>query len=167
MTLEDFLSRLDGVRRSSRGYQARCPAHEDGSPSLSIAEGDLGLLLHCFAECEKPAIVRAMGLTMADLFFDAPISRRQRPTPKPQKIDCIAVAFRFELAALDRHLRAERVLKAATNFNIDALTDEQLDRLMNAVAPAYSDGERAELLETVADDLRLKAFLERTGYHAA
>lgn len=167
MTLEDLLSRLDGVRRSSRGYRAHCPAHKDGSPSLSIAKGDGGLLLHCFAGCEKPAIVAAIGLTMTDLFFDAPTPRGQRPKPKPQKLDLSALAFRFELAALDRRLRAERVLKAATNFNVDELSEQQLDRLMNAVAHAYSDGERAELLETVADDLRLKAFLERTGHHAA
>ena len=49
MTIEDFLTRLDGVKRTGRGWQAKCPAHDDRSPSLSIREGELGVLLHCFA----------------------------------------------------------------------------------------------------------------------
>ena len=31
MTVEDFLTGLHAVRRSSRGYMARCPAHSDKS----------------------------------------------------------------------------------------------------------------------------------------
>ena len=43
---------LDGVRKSGSGWSARCPAHEDHSPSLSISEGDDGrVLLHCFTGC--------------------------------------------------------------------------------------------------------------------
>ena len=38
----------------------------------------------------------------------------------------------------------------------------QLDHLMGAVAQAYTGRERTKLLETVADDLRVKAFQERT-----
>jgi len=49
---------------------AHCPAHEDKNRSLSITEGDDGkVLLHCHAGCSTEEIVRAMGLTMSDLFF--------------------------------------------------------------------------------------------------
>src|SRR5262249_23186215 len=58
------------------GYKAHCPAHNDGTPSLSVSEGDDGrVLLYCFAGCETESVVDAIGLTMADL-FDAPGSKR-------------------------------------------------------------------------------------------
>ena len=38
-------------------YQARCPAHEDRHPSLSIKEGDWGVVLHCFAGCSREMII--------------------------------------------------------------------------------------------------------------
>lgn len=64
-----LLSRLERVRKSGRGYTARCPAHEDRSASLSIAEGNDGrALVKCFAGCEVLAVVRALGLEVADLF---------------------------------------------------------------------------------------------------
>ena len=69
MRLDDFLSRLEGVRRSGAGYVARCPAHDDRRASLSVAEGDDGrILLTCFAGCDTQAVCAALGLTLADLF---------------------------------------------------------------------------------------------------
>jgi len=168
MTTNDLLARLDAVKPRGPGrWSARCPAHQDRTPSLSIREIEARILLHDFSGCTPEAIVSALGLEMRDLFMDSPISQGRRPAPTPQKLDLIAVAFRFELAALDRRLRADRVLKTATTFTIDSLSEPQLDRLINAVARSYSDRDRAEFLETVADDLRLKAFCERTEPHAA
>jgi hypothetical protein len=69
MTLEEFVSRLAGVKRTTNGYVARCPAHEDTEQSLSVAAGDDDrVLLKCFAGCAATEIVTALGLTMADLF---------------------------------------------------------------------------------------------------
>jgi hypothetical protein len=64
-----LLSRLDGVRATGRGWSARCPAHEDRSASLSIAEGrDDRALVKCFAGCNVHAVLSAIGLELADLF---------------------------------------------------------------------------------------------------
>lgn len=69
MTLQDFLSRLDGVHGHGNKFTARCPAHDDHDPSLSVTQGADGrILLHCFAGCSPENIVGAMGLTMRDLF---------------------------------------------------------------------------------------------------
>jgi len=66
--IELVLARLPGHRRSGKGWTARCPAHDDQNPSLSIAEGDDGrVLLTCHAGCSLHAICAAMGLTVADL----------------------------------------------------------------------------------------------------
>ena len=66
-----LLSRLRRVRRSGDGWVARCPAHEDRSPSLSVREGLGGrVLVYCHAGCRTHDVVAAIGLTMRDLFAD-------------------------------------------------------------------------------------------------
>jgi len=70
MTIEQILQRLSGVRRRGGGWIARCPAHEDRNPSLSIHEVDGTILLHCFAGCRFKEVVAAMGLTERDFFAD-------------------------------------------------------------------------------------------------
>jgi putative DNA primase/helicase len=63
------LDRLQGVKRSGDGWEARCPVHDDGKASLSISVGQDGRhLLKCHAGCHIEDIVAAIGLTMADLF---------------------------------------------------------------------------------------------------
>jgi putative DNA primase/helicase len=64
MKAGDILQRLKGVRRSGKGWTARCPAHDDQRNSLSISEGEGGrLLLYCHAGCTFEAICRAAGIS--------------------------------------------------------------------------------------------------------
>lgn len=68
MTLDDFLSRLSGVRRSGKEARARCPAHDDKNPSLGITEGNDGrILVICRTGCSAEQVVAAMNLNMKDL----------------------------------------------------------------------------------------------------
>jgi len=79
-----LLSRLTRVRRSGDGWIARCPAHEDAHPSLSVTQGDDGrALVKCFAGCTTETVLEAIGLSMADLFVD---SDRQDPRT-PRELD--------------------------------------------------------------------------------
>ncbi len=57
-------------RKTGAGrWQARCPAHDDRNPSLSItAKGNGDVLIHCHAGCDVEDVVAAVGLTLADLF---------------------------------------------------------------------------------------------------
>lgn len=67
--LDRVLSRLEGARRSGSRWIARCPAHEDRNPSLSVGLGAGGcVLLHCFVGCAPEAIASALGLSMRDLY---------------------------------------------------------------------------------------------------
>ena len=67
--VERVLSLLKNVRRSPSGATARCPSHDDTNNSLSIGEGeDRKVLLKCHKECRPEDIVKAIGLTVADLF---------------------------------------------------------------------------------------------------
>jgi len=65
-----LLDRLERVRQTGSGrWLARCPAHEDRSPSLSIRALDDGrVLINCFAGCEAGNVLSAICLTMSDLF---------------------------------------------------------------------------------------------------
>jgi hypothetical protein len=65
-----ILDRLERVKQTAPGrWLARCPAHEDKSPSLSIRQLDDGrILLHDFAGCEVGDVLAALGLQLQDLF---------------------------------------------------------------------------------------------------
>ncbi len=67
-----LLARLEGVRQVGPDrWAARCPAHEDRSPSLSIRATDDGkTLLHCFVGCAPDDILAAVGLAWKDLYPD-------------------------------------------------------------------------------------------------
>lgn len=69
--IDCVLDRLEGVRRGGKGrYMARCPAHPDRRPSLSVRDGETRVLLHCFAGCQTEDVLAALGLGWRDLFED-------------------------------------------------------------------------------------------------
>ena len=60
MTAEGILKAL-GARKVGGGWIARCPAHEDEKPSLSITEAKGGkVLIHCHAGCEQGRVIAAL-----------------------------------------------------------------------------------------------------------
>jgi hypothetical protein len=60
---------LSRVRWVGGGFTARCPAHEDRSPSLSVSRGrDERMLVYCFAGCATADVLAAVGWKLADLF---------------------------------------------------------------------------------------------------
>lgn len=66
-----ILSKLGRVRKSGKGWSARCPAHEDKEPSLAVSVGEDGrVLLFCHAGCTVDSILAALGLSASDLFAD-------------------------------------------------------------------------------------------------
>lgn len=83
--IDNILSHLEKVHQRQPGqYSARCPAHADKGPSLSIRETPEGsVLIYCFAGCSVAAVVAAMGLDMSDLFPPRDKSGREPPrTPR-------------------------------------------------------------------------------------
>ncbi len=48
---------------------ARCPAHDDRTPSLSISLGEQGILIRCFARCPLDAVLQAVGIDKKLLFY--------------------------------------------------------------------------------------------------
>ena len=62
----DAIAKALGGRQTGSSWMARCPAHDDRDPSLSIREGVSGkTLIHCHAGCDQGrliAILRSHGL---------------------------------------------------------------------------------------------------------
>lgn len=87
MTLQEFLSHLQGVKGSGTQYSACCPAHGDTHQSLSVSVGKDGrVLLKCHAGCSTEDIVWAMGLQMKDLFVDITPEQAFQKQGKPQVV---------------------------------------------------------------------------------
>lgn len=86
-TIQNVLDRLKGVRPISQNqWQALCPAHDDHTPSLSVAIASDGkILLHCHAGCDHRKIVAQLGLVVGDL-FTAPDSRPTNQKPSIRAI---------------------------------------------------------------------------------
>lgn len=64
------LEGLDGVRSHRGYYMAKCPAHDDRTPSLMVRAGDRGLILKCYAGCTFEQIAAALGLDQGMFFYD-------------------------------------------------------------------------------------------------
>jgi hypothetical protein len=74
---EIVLPKLERVQKTADGFQARCPAHEDNSPSLSLGYGTKHpVILTCFAGCAPEDILKAIGLEWKDL--SAPRDENQK-----------------------------------------------------------------------------------------
>jgi len=120
------LDRLAGVRQSGEcRWMARCPSHEDKSPSLSIRETEDGrILIHCVASCEVGDVLAAIGLRMGDL-FDKPIAHHLPP---------VRGGFSArELLELNSH-ESNVAAVLASDAQSRPLTDAELQRLGQAAA---------------------------------
>jgi putative DNA primase/helicase len=76
MITEAILSKLHKVRREGSEWKARCPAHSDKNPSLSIRQSDGKTLLCCHAGCTTEAVLAALGMERRDLFESVTLARR-------------------------------------------------------------------------------------------
>jgi len=125
--IDNALSRLEKVRQRQPGqWSARCPAHADKGPSLSVRETPEGsVLLHCFAGCEVAEIVASLGLELSDLF-----PPRDKPTSAPKKIANLLTAGQaLELLATETLFVAVAI---GNFFHGMTLTQVDIDRLTTA-----------------------------------
>ena len=134
-------------------WKARCPAHNDRSPSLSIRAGDDGrVLVLCRAGCALDSILSALKLARRDLFAGPPLSPQQanllRASLEARK-EAARAARKARLAALDRVEKLEEVVQrlgAKLARSPECLPDKnELARLFHAAS------DRLHAAETEAD----------------
>ncbi len=115
MTADALLDRLDGVKPAGTGcWIARCPAHQDRRPSLSVRElADGRILVHDFAGCSTSDVLAAVGLDFGALHperaIDHHVPRERRPFPATDILRCLAADALFLLVVSNAFLRDERL----------------------------------------------------------
>jgi len=119
-----------------RNGKARCPAHEDRTPSLAVEQGERGAVLYCHAGCEIENILRALGLDAAELFDDAPEKTKRVNGEQRKRIVRTYEPGRARRAALpDGALRPEG-LPAAEARQLERLDLESRPRAPRALPAA-------------------------------
>lgn len=137
MSAATLLSRLDRVKRTGPDkYVARCPAHDDKGPSLTVRELDDGrTLVHCFAGCSVHEIVAAVGMELSDLFPPRPLLDGRKPERRPFSAEDALRCLSFEARLV--HLAALETLEGKalsdTDFERLVLAVERIDDAMGAV----------------------------------
>lgn len=156
--IETVLGRLDArgcpARQTGPGrWMARCPAHEDRSPSLSLRntagrDGET-VLVHCFAGCDTGDVLAALDLDLADLYD------RDRPrTPRPAgRTMPPVVRGPLRTAAGDRPL--DRLLTVLGAAGLDYRADAAVRHLWHARCPECRDPLALLIEEPAFGDPRL------------
>ncbi|MEU7678103.1 DUF3987 domain-containing protein, partial [Micromonospora taraxaci] len=123
------------VRQSGGQWQARCPAHEDRNPSLSIRAIEGSVLLHCHAGCDTLDVLAALDMTPRDL-YDEPngneLARYQytdasgRPTRTVHRLDGKRFAQSGDKRVPELY-RLPRVVEAAAAGRVVYLVEGEKD----------------------------------------
>lgn len=164
--LHALLARLEPARRVGHGFMARCPAHADARPSLSITTSHDGrVLLYCFNGCKTQTILTGLGLTWADLFAEGPKDYVKRSVPP---LVCELDMARGDVVANERRQARRR----AKWEDVLRLADEarHLDRLLLRARQAVNDrGDDPEAweLEERATELQRMMMNAEAGVHEA
>jgi hypothetical protein len=162
MTAE-AIANFFGARRIGRGrWMAKCPAHRDRSPSLSIAEGYEGrVLLKCWAGCTLPDLLEAVGLRIRDLFPGPPQSPEQVRIAGQERIrrDAERLGARTEHRRLTDLYRKLTKVRDEVAENLARMAEgpesEAMSKLFHQVQ------EKLRRIEAVFEAEELQAFHER------
>ena len=104
------------VKPQGGNFVVRCPVHDDRTPSLSIRDGDGGLLVHCFAGCNARDVLAAIrAWTGGDFEPTRPVASRpvRKPDDNDERRRRIDGARRIWHASVDPHgTLAEKYLNA-------------------------------------------------------
>ena len=131
MNAQDVLDRLKKVTGSKGKWIACCPAHQDKSPSLAVTETDDRVLVHCFSGCDAQDVTAAIGLNLADLFYNklagAEITERKR-----QRFEEVLKSERIQVAIINAVEKVERPL---TNHERDrrSLGQQRINKIEGAL----------------------------------
>ena len=128
--LADLHAKLDKSKRSGDKLTARCPAHDDKTPSLNAKIGDNDcVVLICRAGCTTDAVLDALGWKMRDLFATDDAWRSHEARDIGDEKD----AAKREASPLPRDTPGK------VRLWIEALTDADLDaqlRILHLIAEA-------------------------------
>ncbi len=80
MNVHPILDRLEKVRQvKPDAWTACCPAHDDSSPSLAIADKGDRVLMHCYGGCTFDEIRAALAMETHEFFLDGKAPKSAAP----------------------------------------------------------------------------------------
>ncbi len=137
-----ILARLEKVRQTGPStWVARCPAHEDRRPSLSIRADEDRVLVHCFSGCEISAVLSAVGLSLSDL-FSSPVNHSTsglaRPFPAMDALRALAVGA-LVVSIVAKQMRDGHVPTAPEMVRLSVAV-ERFQRAVEVVQPNHRKG---------------------------
>jgi DNA primase len=137
--IDRVLDALEQVHQHGAYWTARCPAHADRNPSLSVSEGDDGrVLLHCHAGCTFQQIMAALNLQSTDAFADTPLDpvkdleRRVRTLEQKQAEHEERLRKLEQLRSSNVHMQYHRNLTPSLRdaWYQEGIFDEAIDRYL-------------------------------------
>jgi hypothetical protein len=109
----ETIAKALGGRRTGGGWTARCPAHKDRTPSLSIRNADdAKVLVHCYAGCDQNQVIatlraRRLWPQNGSLAFSSP---KSRPVVLRERVQSDAKRSEVALAIWQTALPADGTL---------------------------------------------------------
>lgn len=163
-----------GGRRSGAGWIARCPAHQDRNPSLSICAGRNGQpLVHCHAGCTQGDVIAALrdrGVWHGGEYTERVIVAtydymdeagrllyqvvRQEPKAFLQRRPDGAGGWIWRRGDRQVLYRLPEVLEAPIVFVVEGEKDVETLRDQGFVATTNAGGAKAPWLESYTETLR-------------
>lgn len=167
------LARALQARRSGDGWMAKCPAHDDRNPSLSIQEKGGKVLVHCHAGCSQRAVIdalSALGLWQPEDVINRRILTAYGYTDEHGKLLYEVVRYEpkdfkqrrpngcggWDWQKGERQVlyRLPEVLEAPIVFVVEGERDVETLREHGFVATTNAGGARARWLSTYTETLR-------------
>jgi hypothetical protein len=144
----EFIARELHGRRSGAGWVARCPAHDDRSPSLSIRDDGGRVLAHCFSGCSQSDVIEA--LRSRGLW---PERERREWTPAERR------QWARERRELERDLPAARYWRRGALIMLESVMDAEKTKLFD-----FTEGPAD--INLIQSYTRIIARIERAGDEA-
>jgi putative DNA primase/helicase len=169
----DSLARALEARRSGSSWMAKCPAHDDSNPSLSIREVDGTVLVRCHAGCAQRDVIDALsarGLWQPKLTEQPRIAAtydytdeqgrllyqvvRYQPKDFRQRRPDGCGGWTWRKGSRQVLYRLPEVLEAATVFVVEGEKDVETLRSNGFTATTNAGGAKAAWLPSFTEFLR-------------
>ncbi|MGO1851372.1 AAA family ATPase [Microbacterium sp.] len=149
---EVLLGKLKKVTSTDdSSWLARCPAHDDRNPSLSVRETEAGVvLLHCFAGCATADVLKAVDLSMAALMPKGGARYEYHVRDHGELVTLKTVERRWDPRRGAKTFRQRGDTKRHALFNLVAVEQAATAGLEVWVVEGEKDAQALELLGVVA-----------------
>ena len=151
-----------GGRWSGNTAMCLCPAHGDGSPSLSLRQGNTGILVHCFAGCSPKDVLRELARIRPTPGFATPRGQSGRLSANVDRLwdDGVPIArspaelylqgreLSIQHADLRYHPRCPKGPKPSTKF-------------LPALLVAVREGSRLTAVQRIFLDIKTRGYTDK------